>query len=285
MTITNKSKKNMILTRATGVALSALMVVSVSAAMLTNSNVSAMPTDAVTGNKPVEKMSVLDINSGKDAKAGTHNMVAIKNTMDSEATTVAVKDASGQARIQLFDGNMNPIDYTTKRLSKDGKIQITIPMNPEDPYWYFVDVYQVPSPTATDFGFANLDEQGLRAFYAQNLKTGKPLTLESVGSYLEDADGTQTEILKAEGTVAFTPDETNCYDFKLFATGNAFFSLKMYDENGNFCGEMHSNIDADSHFYNNFYFEEGHTYYFEYMLYLEPGAVAETVVMIPGGVG
>ena len=93
------TKKNSTIVRATGVALSAIMIMSVSAATLTTANVSAMPTDNVTGTKPIERMPVMDINTGKDVKAGTHNMFAIKNTQDLKSTTLAAKTA--KSRLQF----------------------------------------------------------------------------------------------------------------------------------------------------------------------------------------
>ena len=269
------TKKNSTIVRATGVALSAIMIMSVSAATLATANVSAMPTDNVTGTKPIERMPVMDINTGKDVKAGTHNMFAIKNTQDLKSTTLAVKDESSQARIQLYDGNMNPIDYTTKRLSKDGKIQVTIPMNPEDPVWYFVDVYQVPSPTATDFSFAHLDEQGLRKFNSTVLEEGSSFKPETIITADDNGDGTTTEVSRAQGTFAVTPDETGCYNLHIVPEEYAFYQLKMYDEEGNFLGECHGNIEPGFPFINNFYFEEGKTLYFDYKLICSPDTTVE----------
>lgn len=237
------TKNNKALTRAAGVALSAIMIMSVSAATLGTVTANAMPTEAVTGIKPGEEATIMDVNTGKDVQKESLNHVSIKNAKTDIPTFLVLKDESKTATVQLYDGNMNPVGFAQASSNEDGIVEVMIPNDSEGTDWYYADIMQLPSEGATDYSFAHLDVEQARIAKRTLITQGETKTLNTQNNEIF-MDGENVTAGVAVKEFTFVCDKTDNYKFNFTPEKSGRFHARVEDsETGEFVFDCEIEIE------------------------------------------
>lgn len=162
---------NKTIRRVSGIALSAVMLMSVAGTTLceaSSATVNEATADEVTVSAraqvnrapdKVERLDEIEINDGRVYAPGSFNWFAISNTNDSQKTFIVVSGEDGQVSINVFDLEHNIVASVTGDMSEKENIKVEIPMNEDDGCFYFVNVSQdIENASTSDFSVMHISQ-------------------------------------------------------------------------------------------------------------------------------
>lgn len=272
MTNTNKFFK-----RAMSIALSALMLMTASAALATTASAATIDDGALAPVGMPADINDFELNTGKAIKSGTHNMFKLENTADNMATYVVIDAPDTQGNIQLYDSDFNAIGYTNARQTGTGKAIMQVPMSPANGDFYYVDVYQTPDTTAGDFVVYYLDQQQFSILDAVGYEVGDVYTIDAKETLFENMKGEYKEGYSAQGVLTFTVEKDCEYNFHISPDVKCDFSFIVAerDDLSECIFDMDCELEAGDEFTTWTDLEEGETYYLFYTMRFEDAGSAE----------
>lgn len=240
---TNKTKR-----RVVGIVLSAVMLMSVAGATLCTVNAATadealIPAQTQTANSTskVERIDVVKINHGRVFAPGTSNWFAIRNTADGKKTYITASGEDGITTIELiksYGEESIVIASKTADLSKTDMMKVEVPMNAEDGYNYFVNVYQNPETASTEnYSVNHLSQIYVDITEATSLPFGETVTKQTEAFTVNCSDGTKTTVNQIVATFYITTGADANYTFDVSADDDLDYSFIVTDLEGNYVTE------------------------------------------------
>lgn len=246
-TNTNKTMR-----RVSGIALSALMLMSVAGATLCTANaatadeatvdeaVISAQTQSYSGTGKVERIDELKSHDGRVYAPATSNWFAIRNTADGKQTYITASGVDGEVTIEVLNGDAEVIISETADLAQTDMMKVQIPMNAEDGVFYFVNVYQNAETASTENYSVNHLSQGyIDMLEATSAPFCETVTIKSQPGVVEGMDGTTTTFDAVKDTFYISTGEGTTYTFDISADCDLEYSYIVTDFDGNFVTEGH----------------------------------------------
>lgn len=248
---------NKVIRRVSGLALSAVMLMSVVGTTLCSATADEARFDAATtdeaaisgqenpgsGKGKIERIDVLGNHDGRVFEPATSNWFAIRNTADGKKTYVTVIGEDGQVTVEVtkvVDEESVVVASETADLSETDMMKVEIPMNEEDGYLYFVNVYQNPETASTENYSVNHLSQGyIDMLEATSAPFCETVTIKSQPGVVESMDGTKTTFNAVKDTFYISTGAGTNYAFDISADCDLDYSFIVTDFDGNFVTEGH----------------------------------------------
>lgn len=253
---TNKNTSKVI-RRTAGLALSALMLTSVVGATFCSATAQTATMDEATrpaqtatmdevtsskanmgsGFGKISRIDVLRNHDGRVYAPGSNNWFAVKNNADGKQTYVTASGEDGITTIDVIrnvNGESEIIASETADLAETEMMKVAIPMNEEDGFYYFVNVYQNSETASTgNFSVNHLTQGYIDMLEATVLPFGETVTevtetIKAVCSTGEEF--TFNQIIDTFYTCAGVGRN---YTFDVSASGDLEYSFYVTDFDGN----------------------------------------------------
>lgn len=235
---TNKNT-NKVIRRTTGLALSAVMLMSVAGTTLCSSvaaaNMASADEVAISAKtqvsrapEKVERLDEVRINDGRVYTPGSFNWFAVRNTNDSKKTYITAIHEDGQVTIKIYDLEQNLVASVAGDMSETGYIKAEIPMNEDDGCFYFINVSQDPETASTsNFSVNHLDQTYM------DIIEGKGEKEESKQENPGSGNGKieRMDVLKGHDGRVYEPGTDNWFAVKNTADGKQTY-VTASGENG-----------------------------------------------------
>ena len=235
---TNKNT-NKVIRRTTGLALSAVMLMSVAGTTLCSSvaaaNMASADEVAISAKtqvsrapEKVERLDEVRINDGRVYTPGSFNWFAVRNTNDSKKTYITAIHEDGQVTIKIYDLEQNLVASVAGDMSETGYIKAEIPMNEDDGCFYFINVSQDPETASTsNFSVNHLDQTYMDTIEGKGEK--EESKQENPGSGNGKIE--RMDVLKGHDGRVYEPGTDNWFAVKNTADGKQTY-VTASGENG-----------------------------------------------------